>query len=151
MQSEEPADVVIVEDTEHDRQLALYVLRSLSPRTRVKALHDGPAVLDYLLPGDAATVPVQAPRLILLDLKMPGMDGIEVLRQLKGNVRTRLIPVVIFSSSEDAGDVMDAYDSGSNGYVVKPVDYDEYAGCLRVITEYWLTYNVGVTRLGDVT
>lgn len=144
-------DLVLVEDNEHDRELALHVLRTVAARVSIKALHDGLEAIGYLLPESEADEPVYPPRLILLDLKMPRMDGIEVLRRLKSDARTRMIPVVIFTSSQQASDVADAYDTGANSYVVKPVDFDAYAECLRVIADYWLNRNAGAPRAGDRT
>lgn len=148
--SDGPVDIVLVEDSEHDRELALHVLRNVVSRDRIKMLHDGVAALQYLLPeddreGKRASDP---PRVVLLDLKMPRVDGIEVLRRLREDARTRRVPVVIFTSSQQAGDVAAAYACGTNSYVVKPVDFDEYSARLRIVVDYWLNHNLDTVDQG---
>ncbi len=138
------ADIVLVEDNAHDAELALYALsKGNLTAFHVEVLHDGTEALDYFFCGGrfAARRIEDYPRLVLLDLKLPKVDGIEVLRRLKGDPRVSSTPVVMFTSSREERDVMDSYRLGANGYVVKPVGFEEFARAMETIGAYWLHLN----------
>lgn len=126
---------LLVEDNPDDEQLILRALKN-SGVTDVDVARNGREAVDYLL---ATKVP---PRLILLDLKLPKMGGLEVLQALRLDNKTRMIPVVVFTSSIEKTDVLTSYDLGANSYIRKPVDYKELNETVRLIVSYWLNTNV---------
>lgn len=135
--------IVLVEDNPADAELILHSLEEAQPGVPVMVLHDGHEALDYLLcRGDherrAADVP---PRLLLLDIKLPRVGGIEVLRQLKADPRTRSIPVVMLTSSNVERDVVACYRAGANSYVQKPMAFDHLRAALVAVGTYWLGVN----------
>jgi CheY-like chemotaxis protein len=135
--------ILLVEDNPDDADLAQRALRKGQILNEVIVMHDGVETLDYLLgngayAGGAAR---QLPSFILLDLKLPKMDGLEVLRQLRAHPRTQLIPVVILTSSREPQDVLRAYRLGANSYICKPVNFNHYAEAVRQVGHYWLTLN----------
>jgi CheY-like chemotaxis protein len=105
----------------------------------VKLFPDGVAALDFLL--IAADSPYEPPKVILLDLKLPKMSGLEILRRLKEHDRTRMIPVVMLTSSQEESDILESYQLGVNSYLVKPVDYDEYFRVVEDLALYWVRRN----------
>ncbi len=155
---EGPFEIVLVEDNEYDRDLALNVLRRVGLRTGIKVLRDGVEALDYFGCGEempqSADGPAPAaarsalPRLVLLDLKLPCVDGLEVLRRMKQCPATSRVPVVAFTSSRQASDVRTAYELGVNSYVVKPVQFEEYSETLRATVLYWLHHNLDTIAAG---
>jgi CheY-like chemotaxis protein len=118
-------------------------LRKHNLENRVRVVTDGQQVLDLLLPeGDAPDEPEgELPRVIFLDIKLPKVDGLEVLRRLKDDPRTRLIPVVIVTSSREERDVVKGYDLGANSYVIKPVAFEQFAAAIAEAGFYWLFLN----------
>ena len=138
-----PIDVLLVEDNPYDAELILRAFRKAGLANDVVWLKDGVAVLDLLFgPNDNAAVPREAPlKLVLLDLKLPKVDGQEVLRRIKSDPRTRAIPVVVLSSSREETNVLRSYDAGANSYIVKPVDSDKFTDTVRQLGLYWLTAN----------
>jgi two-component system response regulator len=132
-------DILIVEDTPDDVALLLRALRRHQPAARAAVARDGAEALAILCgagaPGDSH------PKVILVDLKLPRVTGLEVLRRLKADPRTRPIPVVIFTSSEQERDVAESYHAGVNSYVVKPLDWAALAEVVRQISSYWLGVN----------
>ncbi|NBB73104.1 MAG: response regulator [Bacteroidetes bacterium] len=141
--STETADILLVEDQPHDAELALRALKKLDLDERIALVRDGAAALDFLFGrGEyAGRALADAPRLILLDLKLPKVSGIEVLRTLKSDERTRHIPVIVLTSSGEACDVEACYDLGVNSYVVKPVDFAQFTETVQQIGTYWLGTN----------
>lgn len=139
----EPVDILLVEDQPHDAELALRALEKLDLNERVSVVRDGAAALDFIFGrGDHAERDVDdAPRLILLDLKLPKVSGIDVLRALKSDKRTRRIPVIVLTSSGEACDVDACYTLGVNSYVVKPVDFAQFTETVQQIGTYWLNTN----------
>ncbi|MGE3956415.1 MAG: response regulator [Vicinamibacterales bacterium] len=136
-------DVLLVEDSEQDAELTLRVLRRFSLAHRIVWVRDGAEALEFLF-GEAAngsTPLAAAPRVVLLDIKMPRVDGHEVLRRVKGDPRSRHIPVVMMTSSRLDADIASSFDSGANSYVVKPVGYDEFSDTMRQVGAYWLRLN----------
>lgn len=131
--------ILLVEDNPDDEELALRTLRKCLVHT-VTVAHDGAKALDFLFcTGDyAERDPGVNPTLILLDLKLPKIHGLEVLRRTKENPRTRHIPIIIFTSSSEENDIKNAYNLGANSYICKPVDYQRYCDALKHIILYWL-------------
>jgi two-component system response regulator len=133
-----------VEDSPDDEALTLRALRRNHIQNPVVVAHDGVEALAYLLPPAShahGEAPRDMPALILLDLKLPKVDGLEVLRRLRADDRTRLIPVVILSSSREDQDLIAGYSLGCNGYVRKPVDFGEFTNAIRHLGLYWLVVN----------
>jgi CheY-like chemotaxis protein len=136
-------DMLLVEDNPRDADLTLRALRKKNLANHVTWVKDGAEALDLIFgpSGDPAQTLAQAPRLILLDLKMPRIDGHEVLRRLKADPRTRAIPVVVLTSSREERDVERSYDSGANSYIVKPVDFVNFSEAIQEVGLYWLLLN----------
>lgn len=133
-------EIVLVEDSPLDAELTLRALRSNHLANRLVHLKDGAEALDYFFPPAGVTAPVP-PRLVLLDLKLPKVDGIEVLQRLKGDERTRSIPVVILTSSQEEKDIVASYKIGVNAYVVKPVTFDGIQKAVNALGAFWLMLN----------
>lgn len=129
--------IVLIEDQPYDAELTLRALRGLGIEEQVMHVRDGAQALTYLL-DDPDTPP---PKLILLDLKLPKVSGIEVLEALKTNERTKCIPVIALSSSQEHQDVERCYALGVNSYVVKPVDFTDFTDTVQQIGRYWLSMN----------
>jgi two-component system, response regulator len=129
--------ILLVEDNPKDEALTIRALEKHNLQALVTVTRDGVQALDYLLPpdGDAAH---PLPQLVLLDLKLPKLDGLEVLRRLRGHERTRLLPVVILTSSAEERGIIEGYRLGTNSYVCKPV---EFAEAVRYLGLYWLILN----------
>lgn len=141
--SETRPDVLLVEDSEHDAELTLRALRRQQPHGRVVWVRDGAEAIEALFGHDlASNAPlVIDPRVVLLDIKMPRVDGHQVLERIKGDVRSRHIPVVIMSSSRVEQDVARSLDTGANSYIVKPVNYDAFTDTVQQVGSYWLRLN----------
>jgi two-component system, response regulator len=141
MQFEE-VEILYVEDNPLDAELTLRALKRGGLANKVLHLKTGQQALDYLFrQGEFAQRTNELPRLVLLDLKMPGLDGIEVLNAMRADERTKRIPVVVMTSSQDQHDVSQAYKLGINSYLVKPVDFDAFAEVVREAGFYWLAIN----------
>lgn len=141
--AENEPEMLLVEDNANDVELTLHALRRSNISNRVQVVRDGAEALDFLLcRGKYADRAGQAdPKVILLDLKLPLVGGLEVLRQIKANARTRRIPVVVLTSSKEEPDIASAYDLGVNSYIVKPVDFDQFTESIRALGMYWLVLN----------
>jgi len=136
-------EILLVEDNSDDAELTLRTLRKNHVANRVLVLTDGQAALDYLI-GDGPDVnggDADLPRVIMLDLKLPKVDGIEVLRRIRTDDRTKLIPVVVLTSSNQEYDLLRTYELGVNSYIVKPVDFSQFAATVRDVGLYWLLLN----------
>lgn len=135
--------ILMVEDNPRDEALTLRALRKSNIVNEVVVARDGVEALDYLFGTgthagrDTAIVP----QLILLDLKLPRMDGLQVLRSLRVDDRTRRLPVVVFTSSSEEEDMIKSYDLGANSYVRKPVDFEQFSEATRQLGMYWLLLN----------
>jgi two-component system response regulator len=137
-----PLEILLVEDNPDDVELTLRALRAHNLANRVKVVADGVEALDYLRPDDPANPPPDGyPKLVLLDLKLPRIGGIEVLRRLKASERTRLIPVVVMTSSREESDLVASYQLGVNSYIVKPVDFEQFMHAVGELGLYWLLLN----------
>lgn len=135
-------DIILVEDNDNDAELTIRALRKNNPAVRVLHLKDGAQALEYLLSDGFATDSLSCqPKLILLDLKMPKVDGLEVLNRLKSDNRTLTIPVVILTSSKENSDLKKSYALGVNSYVVKPVEFELYSNMISEMGKYWMMIN----------
>lgn len=134
--------ILLVEDNPDDELLTLRALKKNNVQNEVVVARDGPEALAYLLGSDEpGTPPPIRPAMILLDLKLPKIDGIEVLRRLRANPATRLIPVVILTSSREEQDLIAGYELGANSYIRKPVDFVQFIEAVRNLGLYWLVLN----------
>jgi CheY-like chemotaxis protein len=142
---EKPAHILLVEDKRMDIELTLDAFKEARLKNTIQVAKNGQEALDYVFGraqyADRVTYPF--PNLVLLDLKLPGVDGFEVLRQIKSTPFLKRLPVVILTSSKEEGDRALSYDIGANSYLVKPVSFDGFLGVIRQINGYWLTLNVG--------
>ena len=129
-------EVLLVEDNPDDAELTIRVLKKHNLANNLVHLHDGEAALEFLFaPGS------NIPRLILLDLKIPKVDGIEVLRKIKNDEKRKVIPVVILTSSKEERDVIESYKLGVNAYVVKPVEFEKFVEAVAKLGLFWLLLN----------
>ncbi len=138
--NERACEIVIVEDGAGEAELAVLGVRQSCPGCKVVLLRDGDELLNYFNASGPGTPP-HGPRLVLLDLKLIRVHGLNVLRTLKREASTRTIPIVVVTSSRLPKDVQAAYDIGANSYVVKPIDYDEYRRVIGDIVHYWTAVN----------
>jgi two-component system response regulator len=136
-------DILLVEDNPQDAELTIRALKKSNLANRLITVEDGAEALDFLFcRGKYATRDVgHPPKVVLLDLKLPKVSGLEVLRALKQDEKTRAIPVVIVTSSREDPDIKTAYSLGANSYVVKPVDFDAFAEAVSSLGLYWLLVN----------
>lgn len=141
--ADSPVAVLLVEDDPADAELTMRALRQGQVRGRVQHVSDGEAALDLLFGrGTHAGRPLMPlPSVVLLDLKLPLVSGVEVLRQLKEDSRTRLIPVVVLTSSAEARDLSACYALGANSYIVKPIDSELFNQTVQRLGVYWVTMN----------
>ncbi len=127
--------ILLIEDNPDDEALTLRALKQHRVMNRVVVARDGAEGLDYLLGTEAK------PQVVLLDLKLPKIDGLEVLRRVRSDSRTKLLPIVILTSSEEDHDITQSYRSGANSYVRKPVDFIQFSEAIRELGLYWLLLN----------
>lgn len=139
----EDRSILLVEDNPKDEELTLRALRKNRISNEVIVARDGVEALDFLFArgSHAKRDPAALPRLVLLDLKLPKLDGFEVMRQLRSHERTKLLPVVILTTSNEEQDRLAGYRSGANSYVRKPVDFNEFMEAVRQLGLYWLILN----------
>jgi two-component system, response regulator len=135
-------NILLVEDNPDDVELTLHALKKNKIANPVKIVRDGQEALDYLYhKGKYESMAYDLPNVILLDLKLPKVDGIEVLQRIKSDRRTKLIPVVVLTSSKEESDLLRSYDLGVNSYIRKPVDFDQFVETVRQIGFYWMLIN----------
>lgn len=135
-------DIVLVEDNPDDAELTQRALRKGGLANSIRWLTDGAQAIDYLFcEGQFAERTPGNPKLVLLDLKLPLISGLEVLRRIKADKATQAIPVVILTSSKHDGDRVESYGLGTNGYVVKPMDFDEFSESVKTLGLFWLLVN----------
>ena len=134
--------ILLVEDNPDDETLALRALKKNNIQNEVVVARDGAEALDFLFATGAYAGRVRGnPQIILLDLKLPKIDGLEVLRRIRADDRTRLLPVAILTSSKEEQDVINGYKLGANSYIRKPVDFDQFSESVRQLGLYWLILN----------
>jgi CheY-like chemotaxis protein len=136
-------EVLIVEDNAHDMEMTVRALRKHHLANRVVAVGDGAEALDYVFARGAyaARSVADTPSVVFLDLKLPKIDGVEVLRQIKANPQTKSIPIVMLTSSAEDRDRIESYQLGVNSYVVKPIEFDSFAKTIADLGFYWLAVN----------
>lgn len=137
MQNSNAVEILLVEDNLDDAGLTIRALKKHNLANNLLHLHDGEEAINYLFSEKTTSIP----KVILLDLKMPKVDGIEVLRKLKGDERRKIIPVVVLTSSKEEKDIVESYKLGVNAYIVKPVDFDKFAKAIAEIGFFWLLLN----------
>jgi CheY-like chemotaxis protein len=140
---EADVEILLIEDSAEDAELTMRVFKEKNLANQLVWLKNGALALDFLFSRGAynGRDPVQMPRLVLLDLNLPKVGGLEVLREMKSNPRTRSIPVVMLSSSTQDKDILQSYDLGVNSYVSKPVQFEEFASVVAQMGLYWLLIN----------
>jgi len=136
-------DILMVEDNPNDEELTLHELRKYHLANRIHVVRDGQEALDYVFcTGRYADRQItDQPSVILLDIKLPYIDGLEILKRIKSDQRTRTIPVVMLTSSREERDLIESYRFGVNSYIVKPVDFDQFKESARTLGMYWLLLN----------
>ncbi len=138
-----PVEILLVEDSATDLELTLRALKKAKLANRIEVVRDGEEALDFLFARNqyASRSAEDKPRLVLLDLKLPKVDGLEVLKAVKSDPTTRSIPVVVLTSSNEQKDIVKSYDLGVNSYIVKPVDFDGFMSAVGDLGLYWLLLN----------
>ncbi|MFI5363450.1 MAG: response regulator [Elusimicrobiota bacterium] len=139
----DPKTILLVEDNPDDEQLILMGLKKGGVGNAVEVARDGREALDKLF-GSGPAAGADSPRLpvvVLLDLHLPKIDGLEVLQRIRGDARTKLLPIVILTSSKEENDRIDSYSMGANSYVCKPVDFAEFSGAVKALGLYWVLIN----------
>lgn len=137
MVNDKIVEILLIEDNPDDAGLAIRALKKHNLANNLLHLEDGEEALNFLLSSSLTKMP----RLILLDLKMPKVDGIEVLRKLKSDPDRKIIPVVVLTSSKEERDIVESYKLGVNAYIVKPVDFDKFAEAVSQVGFFWLLLN----------
>mgnify|MGYP001181845829 CR=1 FL=1 len=141
--TEDIVEILLVEDNPSDLELALHALRRNNLANHIEIARDGAEALDFIFATGAFSHRdvENGPRVILLDLKLPKVDGLEVLRRVKADPRTKKIPVVVLTSSREERDIVESYELGVNSYITKPVDFDQFTEAVRAMGFYWLLLN----------
>ena len=136
-------DILLVEDNADDLEMTLHALRTGKVTNGITIARDGVEALDFIFCEGAFSERKMegGPRMILLDLKLPKVDGLEVLKRVKGDPRTRRIPVVVLTSSKEQSDLIESYDLGVNSYIVKPVSFEQFVAAVEGLGAYWLSLN----------
>lgn len=136
-------EILLVEDNPRDAEMTMRALKKRHLANNVHQVKDGAKALDYIFArgGYAARNRTHVPKVILLDLKLPKISGLEVLRALKANEETKIIPIVVLTSSQEEKDVIESYRLGVNSYIVKPVDFDKFLDAVGELGFYWLLLN----------
>jgi len=143
MYSSDAVEILLVEDNPSDLEVTLRALKEQNICNKVQVARDGEEALDFVFcqGAYAGRSLDELPRVILLDLKLPLIDGLEVLRQIRSDARSRHVPVVVLTSSTEERDVVESYALGVNSYITKPVDFDQFKDAMHVIGMYWLMLN----------
>ena len=141
--TENAIEILLVEDNPDDVELTLHALKEQNITNHIEVVRDGAEALDFIFcTGQYEHRSMEnAPKLILLDLKLPRVDGLEVLEKIKSDPRTKAIPVVILTSSREERDIVESYKLGVNSYITKPVDFEQFSEAVRQLGLYWLLLN----------
>jgi len=136
-------EILLVEDSQDDLDMTLRALRKAKLTNRIQSVRDGAEALEFIFcqGAHAGRKFENPPKVILLDLKLPKIDGMEVLKRIKNDERTKMIPVVIMTSSKEQRDVIESYNLGVNSYIVKPVSFEGFAAAVQEVGMYWLLHN----------
>ncbi len=139
----QPVEILLVEDNPADEELALHALKANRLANNIKVVRDGAEALEFIFGTDryADRNVRNGPKVILLDLKLPLVDGLEVLERIKADERTRNIPVVVLTSSREERDLVESYRLGVNSFITKPVDFEQFTEAVRALGMYWLLLN----------
>lgn len=142
--NDEKVEILLVEDNPSDEELTLLTLKKYKLTNKIFVVRNGAEALDYIFGNGkySGRDTNQHPKLILLDLKLPKVDGLEVLRRIKADPNTKQIPVVVLTSSDQESDMVESYKLGVNSYIIKPVDFKQFTESIREIGMYWLLLNV---------
>jgi len=148
MHEPKPVEILLVEDNPNDVELTLQALRASHLANDILVVRDGAEALDFIMcRGPYSDRDISnGPKVILLDLKLPKVDGIEVLRQTKADPRTKMIPIVVLTSSTQDKDIVESYRLGVNSYIAKPVDFQQFTESVNHLGLYWLVYNQSPQR-----
>ena len=141
--------ILLVEDNKDDEELTIMGLREAHIQNRVDVVRDGAEALDYLFQRGKYKG-VELPHLVFLDLKLPKISGLEILKQLRSNTTTKYLPVVIFTSSKEEQDLIESYKFGANSYIQKPVDFEEFSKAVNTLGLYWLVLNQFPSNLNQL-
>ena len=143
----ETADILIAEDNPNDAMLTIRSLKQHNLANRLVHVSDGQAAIDYLFANGAYSErdPLDLPKVVLLDLKLPKLNGLEVLSLIRGDPRTKFLPVVILTSSQEESDLIESYKLGANSYIVKPVEFENFSKAIYEVGLYWLLLNKPAT------
>jgi two-component system response regulator len=140
--TDETVEILLIEDNSSDEMLALHAFKQHKLATKVRVVRDGAEALEFIFcTGAYAKRHFDNPRVILLDKKLPLVDGMEVLRRIRADPRTRLVPVVMLTASVEDRDIIESFELGVNSYVVKPVDFEEFSKTIGHLAFYWLHVN----------
>lgn len=143
MENPNEVEILIVEDNPNDAEMALRALKENNLTNRVLVVQDGEEALNFIFAKGAYAdrKNLRKPKIILLDLKLPKVDGLEVLKEIKENPETKIIPVIVLTSSKEESDMIKSYQLGVNSYIVKPVDFDKFVDSIKDLGLYWLLLN----------
>ncbi len=142
MNKYQTVEILLVEDSAHDAEMTMRVLKRRGIVNEIAWVKDGVEAIEYLFcEGEYADRDNGLPKLVLLDMKMPRMDGLQVLRKLKSSEKTKHIPVIMLTSSQEESDLMNSYLSGVNSYIVKPVDFEQFDETIAQVGMYWAVVN----------
>ena len=136
-------EILLVEDSPEDAEMTIRALRKYRLANRIHHVLNGEEALDFLFATGAYRTrqPLDVPKVILLDLKLPGLDGLGVLKRIRSDARTKMVPVVVMTSSRQDRDLLESYRLGTNSYVVKPMEFDKFTEAVRQLGLYWLSAN----------
>jgi CheY-like chemotaxis protein len=135
--SSDDVTILLVEDNPDDEELCVRALRRSQIKNEIVVAHDGVEAVEYLLDQNAG----ERPHLVLLDLKLPRLDGLQVLERLRADPRTHTTPIVVLTTSDEQRDLIESYNLGANSYIRKPVDFTQFSEAIRAIGVYWLSLN----------
>lgn len=146
-------EILLVEDNPHDIELTLHAFKKHNLANQIHVVNDGAEALEFVFCTGAYAQRSfrNGPKVILLDLKLPLVDGLEVLQQIKSDLRTCSIPIVVLTSSHEERDVVESYRLGVNSYIVKPVDFEQFTDSMRTVGMYWLLINQPPLAAGDMS